>query len=53
MARSLCKPGKKMPECYEAPHPDTQVQLLAAMVCLAWAQDYYVVIVEGEEFSLS
>ena len=53
MARSLCKPGKKMPECYEAPHPDIQVQQLAALVCLAWAQDYYVMVVIGEEFSLS
>lgn len=43
-----CRPGPNLPECYEAPGP---YSALASTVALAWAEDRYVVVVEGAEFS--
>lgn len=42
-----CKPGKKLPPCYEAPGEHSE---LASMVTLAWIEGRYVVVVDGPEF---
>jgi hypothetical protein len=48
-----CHPCPKVPECYEPPGlPSREVQAVASMVALAWAENRYVVVVRGPEFSL-
>ena len=53
MASPACIPKAGVPDCY-APGGglDYDVLQLASTVILAWADDYYIVVVEGEEFSL-
>lgn len=47
-----CQPlSKKLPECWW-PEADETSRRAVAVVTLAWAEDRYVVIVEGDEFSL-
>jgi len=41
-----CRPGKKLPDCFEAPGEYSE---LASMVALTWAEGRYVVVVEGPE----
>lgn len=49
-----CVPGSgELPECYEAPVDDFEVRRLATLVMKALDEDRYVVVVEGDEFSLS
>ncbi|OHD15481.1 MAG: hypothetical protein A2Y38_17515 [Spirochaetes bacterium GWB1_59_5] len=48
-----CQPGAKLPDCYDPPGLDSEeAKLAAAVVALAWAEGRYVVVVEGDEFSL-
>lgn len=47
-----CRPGPKMPDCYEPPALPPDVQEIAAAVSLAWRDGKYVVVVVGGEFSL-
>lgn len=52
-ASPLCRPGKKMPDCYEPPGlAETEQQVLAATVALFWREGRYVLTVRGSEFSL-
>jgi hypothetical protein len=52
-AAEHCKPGKGLPECYEAPgFEDDRIKWLASAVAHAWAEGRYVVVVEGDEFSI-
>lgn len=51
-ASANCRPGPKLPDCYEAPKLSDEQQSLASMVALAWREDRYVVVVVGDEFSL-
>lgn len=46
-----CVPGKKLPECWW-PETEESARRAVAVVTLAWAEGRYVVIVEGDEFSL-
>lgn len=46
-----CHPCKKLPECYRPDGPG-EARLPASVVALAWAEDRYVVVVQGAEFSL-
>lgn len=41
-----CRPGPKVPECYEAPIP------VASRVALAWREGRYVIVVNGKGFVL-
>lgn len=43
-----CLPGRKMPFCYVAPHPDPNVSGLLSHVARCWAENRYVIIVTGE-----
>lgn len=47
-----CHPCKKLPECYLPESLEVESRHPAGVVALAWAEDRYVVVVEGEEFSL-
>lgn len=48
-----CRPGPKLPDCYEPPRlADPEAQRLATTVALAWRDGSYVVVVVGGEFSL-
>lgn len=44
-----CRPGPKLPTCYEPPNDPTGVLL---DIALAWRDGIYVVIVDGKEFSI-
>ena len=49
-----CLPGSgEVPACFEVPIKDFEVRKLASMVARAFDEGRYVVVVEGEEFSLS
>jgi len=48
----LCRPGKDVPACYEAPHLSVTDSLLASAITQAWKDGYYVLVAEGEGFSL-
>lgn len=47
-----CVPNKKLPECWQPTDVDDLALRAVALVTLAWAEGRYVVVVEGEEFSL-
>ena len=47
-----CNPGPKIPECYIPPGLSPAAQLAAALVVLAWKENRYVVVVQGDEFNL-
>jgi len=49
LASAYCRPGKKIPDCYEAPGENSE---LKSDVALAWAEGRYVIIVLGDEFVL-
>jgi len=51
-AEKKCHPCKKVPDCYLAPGLDMDAQAAASVVVLAWREGRYIVIVEGDEFSL-
>lgn len=51
MAKDYCRPGPKLPDCYEAPLDDPGASHLASMVALAWRDGRYVLLVEGAEHS--
>jgi len=51
--KGVCQPGLELPGCYEAPFSDHNLSLIASRVALAWREGRYVVVVEGEGFSLS
>lgn len=46
-----CRPGKKLPDCYEPPGA-AQLQSLMFKVALAWRDGRYVLVVTGSEFAL-
>lgn len=49
--RSHCRPGKKLPDCYEPPGEWTPQESMAiTQVALAWSEGRYVVVVEGDEW---
>ena len=51
--RPHCRPGKKLPDCYEAPGEWDPVQSsLITYVALALSEDRYVMVVEGNEWSV-
>jgi len=52
MASVHCVPGKKLPDCYSPPNISPEASQAASTVATAWAEERYVLIVEGEEFSL-
>lgn len=47
----VCLPGPKTPECYEAPLDDA-ASMVASVVVQAWKNGRYVLVTEGDEFSL-
>lgn len=47
-----CRPGPKLPDCYEPPALRPDVQAVAAAVAISWREGKYVVVVTGGEFSL-
>lgn len=47
-----CQPGPKLPDCYSPPGVDAEAREAVVAVALAWKEGRYVVIVEGDEFSL-
>jgi len=51
MRKPYCRPGPKLPDCYDAPSDDLQVSYLASVVALAWRDGRYVLLVEGAEHS--
>jgi len=48
----ICHPCPAMPECYSPPALGVDAKFAACVVALAWKEDRYVIVVEGEEFSL-
>ena len=51
--RKACFPGPKTPLCFEAPGMDTETaQMAATVVVQAWKDGRYVLVAEGDEFSL-
>ena len=53
MSSDHCRVGrKKLPECFEAPLTDPQASHMAALVALAWKEDRYVVVVDGDGWNL-
>lgn len=52
-ASPTCLPGPKLPDCYEPPGLSPVAQEMAAAVALAWRDGSYVVVVDGDEFSLA
>jgi len=53
MAGANCRPGSgSLPQCYLPPKLTLEQAYLAAAVALAWEEDRYVLIVEGEGFVL-
>lgn len=53
LASEKCKPGSDVPDCYEGRADDPELRRAISHVVLAWAENRYVLVVEGEEFSLS
>lgn len=53
LASEKCRPGSGVPDCYEGQSDDPAVRRAIAHVVLAWSEDRYVLVVKGEEFSLS
>jgi hypothetical protein len=47
-----CHPCRLVPQCYRAPSKDPEIQIAGGVVVLSWAEDRYVLVVEGSEFSL-
>lgn len=47
---TVCHPNPKVPACYVPEVEDPQVRRLVATLVQAWAEERYVVVVEGEEF---
>jgi len=48
-----CQPGPKVPDCFEPSGLQTDAARVAAgIVAVAWAEDRYVLVVVGPEFSL-
>ena len=47
-ATPLCRPGPKVPDCYE---PTGDATSVVYRVVLAWREGRYVVVVKGDEFS--
>ena len=50
-ASKYCRPGPKLPECYEPPVA-ANLQFIIGRVALAWRDGIYVVVVHGDEFNL-
>jgi len=52
-AGPTCRPGKKLPDCYEPPEiEDVDLLMLVTALALAWRDGWYVVVVEGPEFTI-
>lgn len=50
---NICHPCAKMPDCYEPPGLDSdEARRAASQVALCWRDRRYVILVEGQEFSL-
>ncbi len=49
----VCRPGVELPDCYEPSDLEYPASMLAVRVAIAWKEGRYVVVVEGETFSLS
>lgn len=48
----ICLPCPKTPECYVPPNIEPKCIMAAAAVILSWVEGRYVIVVEGNEFSL-
>jgi hypothetical protein len=48
-----CRPGRDLPDCYEAPGLEGDAAILALTVALAWREGRFVIVVDGPEFNLS
>ena len=51
-ARAVCRPGPKMPECYEAPGLSLEATACAAALALALKENRHIIRVIGSEFVL-
>lgn len=51
MATSKCVPGPKLPRCYRPPGVPLEAAQAVSVVALAWTEERYVVVVQGEEFN--
>jgi hypothetical protein len=49
--KEVCHPCPKIPDCYIPPGLDSEQQLAASAVVLAWKENRYVIVVAGAEFS--
>ena len=47
-----CQPGPKLPDCYDPPSVAPEMKEAITAIALAWKEGRYVIIVEGDEFSL-
>lgn len=52
LATEHCHPSPKLPDCYDPPGLEGSSPLLASQVAIAWKEGRYVVVVEGDEFSI-
>ena len=56
MVNDSCVPhrGKRSqtPDCYMIPEEEAEVRLAASLIVQAWTTNRYVIVVEGQEFSL-
>lgn len=48
----VCFPGAKMPDCYVPPKLEADQRDAAALLARSWRDGYYVIVVDGDEFSL-
>lgn len=51
-ATDKCRPGPKLPDCYEPPGLSGAAQNVAAELAIAWRDGWYVIVVVGAEFNL-
>lgn len=47
-----CHPGPKLPDCYIPPQIPLELQELTTQIAIAWRDNFYVLVVEGPEFTL-
>lgn len=52
LRKPWCRPGPKLPFCYEPPGDNTETVILAATVAQAWKEGRHVVVPDESEFSL-
>ncbi|MBD3262160.1 MAG: hypothetical protein GF334_10930 [Candidatus Altiarchaeales archaeon] len=50
--KDICRPGPETPECYEPDVEDIDFEEALYEVVMGWKEGYYVLVIEGSEFSL-